>query len=195
MLRPADSPRIVWRTRLSTRAVSILAVSAALALATTACSGADDTGATGAPTTSSSTATAAPSTTGAAGGSATPVPSTTKAAGGSTTGASDAAGQVCPVTTETLLAAMRADKNGGSRLTLGATLGKPECHDGYVLVEQGSIKDENGNPVADDEVASFKYESGGWRYQGSHSADYCDGMPAATAKYFRNHFSGGCAGS
>ncbi|GIE90192.1 hypothetical protein [Actinoplanes regularis] len=176
---------------MSIRAVSILIVSAALALATAACSNTEDGGTANASTGSvaPTTAAPAPSTTGATGGATTVVPTTVKATDGSTA----EAGQVCPVTVETLLAAMRADKNGGSRLAQGATLGKPECYDGYVLIRQTSIKDANGEPVADDEVARFKHESDGWRYQGSHSADYCDGMPDATAEYFASDFSGACA--
>jgi hypothetical protein len=171
----------------------MLAAAAALALAAAACSSTSDAGA---PAVSAAPTTAAPvpSTTGATGGAATAVPATTEASGGSTGGATPAAGQACPVTVATLTAAMRADKNGGGRLAKGATLGEPECHAGYVLVVQTSVKDANGNPVADDEIARFKYESGGWRFQGASTADFCAGMPAATAEYFASHFTSGCGG-
>ncbi|GLW33111.1 hypothetical protein Areg01_60490 [Actinoplanes regularis] len=170
----------------------MLVACATLALATAACSSTDDRSAAGASSISAPTAGPSPSP---IGGALTTAPTEVNATGGSTAAATATVGQVCPVTVETLLAAMRADKNGGSRLAEGATLGKPECNDGYVLIPQTSIKDANGRPVADDEVAIFKYGSDGWRYQGSHSTDYCYGMPAATAKYFRSHFSGGCGGS
>jgi hypothetical protein len=165
---------------LLTRTLSILALGAGLALTTAACSSAGGTSAAGTPT-----APAAPTT--AALASTTPAPT---AVGGSTTRSR----QGCPVSRATLVAAWRAEKIGGEQLKHGATLGEPECYAGYVLVTQTSVKDANGKPVADDEVATFKYESSSWKYQGASSADYCEGMPATTRTYFKSHFDGGCGG-
>lgn len=165
---------------LSIRTLSILAFGAGLALTTAACSGTGDRTAAGAPTTSS-----APT-------AAVPAPTATKATDGSTAGPAATAGQGCPVTAATLLAAMKADKLGASQLKKGATLGKPECYAGYVLVRQTSINDANGNPVGDDEVATFKYESGSWEYLFAGTAAFCEGMPATTRKHFESNFPSGC---
>jgi len=169
-----------------TRTLSILALGAGLALTTAACSSAGGASAAGAPTTPAATATAAVAPTTAA--------ATTAPAHAATGGSTATSRQGCPVSRATLVAAWGAEKFGAEQLKHGATLGEPECYAGYVLVDQTSIKDASGNPVADDEVATFKYQSGSWKYQGASSADYCEGMPATTRKYFKSHFDGGCGG-
>ncbi|GID91453.1 hypothetical protein ACFQFC_10335 [Amorphoplanes digitatis] len=186
---------------MSTRTVSVLALGAALAFSASACSDAGDGTAAGGPAATAAPTAAAPApTTTAAAPAPTATgaaPTTTAPAGGSTTTtgpAAPATGRACPVTAATLLAAMRADKSGGSQLARGATLGRPVCHAGYVLVKKTSPKDANGKPVADDETARFVYESGSWEYRGASTADFCIGMPGAIRNYFRSHYAGGCGG-
>ena len=182
---------------MPTHTRSILVLGAGLALTTAACSGTGDTSAAGAPTTAaapttaSATAAANPTT---AAATTAPAPTGTKATSRSTASPIATAKQVCPVTAATLRAAMKADEGGAIALKAGVTLGKPECYAGWVLVAQRSIKDANGNPVTDDEIATFKYESGSWRYLVASTADFCEGMPAATRKHFESHYDGGCGG-
>ncbi|MET8153976.1 hypothetical protein ACIBSW_18820 [Actinoplanes sp. NPDC049668] len=180
---------------MSIRTVSVLVLGAALALSASACTDSGDRTAAGSPG-----ATAAPTAAASAGPAptATGAAPTTTAAGGSTATTTDPAvpvtSRACPVTAATLLAAMRTDKNGGSQLARGATLGRSECHDGYVLVVETGPKDANGKPIGDDGTARFEYESGSWKYRGASSADFCTDMPAATRDYFKSHYPWGCGG-
>src|SRR5690349_11388087 len=80
--------RVAWRYRVLTRTFSILALGAGLAPATAACSSTGDTSAAAAPTTAPTTA-AAPTS------AVTPTAASTAKAD-----------QACPVTTETLIAAL-----------------------------------------------------------------------------------------
>lgn len=156
-----------------TRTLSILTLGAGLVLTSAACSDTDGTSAAGTPTAAAPTATAAPSTT------ASTIATT---------------GRGCPVTAATLLAAMKADKVGASELKRGATLGKPECYAGYVLVTQTSTKGSNGKPAGDDAIGMFKFESTSWKYLGSATAEFCEGMPATTREHFESVFPSGCGG-
>jgi hypothetical protein len=176
-------PDISGDTTMS-RTLPVLVVGAALALIATGCSGAADKSAAGPPSTAVSAPTATTATAGAptAPTTAVPEPTATTAATGSTRGATHTAKQACPVSKATLLKAMKEDEST-------VTLGTPECYAGYVLV-QTSAK----HPVADDEIATLKYESGAWKYLGGSTADFCEGMPAATIKHFESHFSYGCGG-
>ena len=102
------------------------------------------------------------------------------------------ASRVCPVTAATLLAAMKAGPGGVSLVKKRPKLGAPACQGGYALARHDSAVDAKGNKLADDEVATFTYESGSWRYRGGSTADFCEGMPAATVRYFEKHFYSGC---
>jgi hypothetical protein len=168
---------------LLTRTLSILTLGAGLVLSAAACSDTGGTSAAGAPT-----ATTAPAATiAAAAPTATAAPSATASAIAPTS-------QVCPVTAAKLLATMKADKAGASDLKRGATLGKPECYAGHVLVTETSVKGSNGKPLGDDEIAMFKFESGSWKYLGSATAEFCEGMPPLTRDHFERVFPSGCGG-
>jgi hypothetical protein len=165
-----------------TRTLAILAVGAALALTTTACTGAADKSAAGAPAaraTAGSAPTATTATAAAPTASTTLVPAPTATTRGSTAGSTRKASQACPVSKATLLKAMKNDDD--------VTLGTPECYAGYALVEVLAK-----HPVADDEIATLKYESGAWKYLGGSTADFCAGMPAATVKHFEKNYPFGC---
>ncbi|WP_433726005.1 hypothetical protein ACQP2Y_08140 [Actinoplanes sp. CA-051413] len=89
----------------------------------------------------------------------------------------------CPVTTATLLAAIKKEHPDWGKQELTDIT----CHKDYAISTRRAV-----DPQGDTEVETFRYTDGAWRTFVGGSDGYCKGVPEDVTKYFRAHGREGC---